>query len=538
MLFEEWTGADRAEKLREFARSRLDDYLPTQNMAGLLQTLKAANKEYCVPRLPDEELHKIIRDVLKNRSLKPDDYSDLGQAAVLVKEYGGVLRYSRQTGFLFYDGKRWRADDLTAQECAQKLTDKQMSEARRELASARKKLDDLVEAGADKDEINAAKLKLIEATDFRKFVLSRRASNRITAALKEVQPKVQVSVSDLDRDGYLLNTPSGTVDLRSGEMLPHDPANYCTMMTAVSPDNHNVDVFRGFLEQITCGDMELQEYLQETAGVACMGLVTREELIVAVGSGGNGKSTHYGVLQKVMGDYSTTISPDVLMSSRGQGQQKRFELADLRGRRLVLAPELDAGQTLDSGMMKRACSIEKIRAEKKHRDGFEFTPSHHIVLFTNNMPTVNARDLGTWDRLVVIPFGARFRNGKGEVKDYANYLFKKCGGAILSWMIEGAKRVIDNDFKIKTPACVKAAVEQYKADNDWLHDFVSDCCYLDPTYTATAGDLYREYQAFCDGTGNRRHSQADFKAALESAGFERRATKTGKIWRGLRLKVS
>ena len=138
-MLEEWTGADRAEKLRDFARDKLDDYLPTQNMEGLLQTLKSANKEYCVPRLPDEDLYAIIRDVLKNRSLKPDDYSDLGQAAVLVKEYGGVLRYSRQTGFLFYDGKRWRADDLTAQECAQKLTDKQMSEARRELAICQKK---------------------------------------------------------------------------------------------------------------------------------------------------------------------------------------------------------------------------------------------------------------------------------------------------------------------------------------------------------------------------------------------------------------
>lgn len=531
-----WTGADRQEHMLEYARNNLAYYLPTMNMEGFLRTLETKNREACVPRLPDEELRKILRESLKKKSLRPDDYTDLGQAAILEREYVNVLRYSKQTGFLFYDGKVWRSDDLAAQECAQKITDRQMKQARNELADARKKLDKLIEAGADKEEIDAAALKVAEAKDFRKFVLSRRASNRITAALKEVQPKVQIDVSELDKDGFFLNTPDGNIDLRTGEMHPHNPYDYCTKITAVSPDDRNADVWQRFLDQLTCGDKALQLYLQELAGSNCTGIVKREELQLAFGDGGNGKSTFYGVQQKVLGSYSTTISPDVLMSSRNQGQQKRFELADLRGKRLVIAPELDSGQTLDSGMMKRACSVEKIRAEKKHKDGFEFTPTHHIVLFTNNMPTVNARDGGTWDRLVVIPFNARFRNTKGEIKDYASYLHENCGGAILSWMIEGARRVIANDFKISTPACVQAAVDAYKADNDWLADFLSVCCHQDPTYTEAAGDLYHRYQLFCDGTGTCRKSQADFKSALESAGFKRQATKTGKIWRGLRLK--
>ena len=531
-----WNGEERRVKMLDYAKSQLKYYLPSMNMEGFFQTLETKNKECCIPRLTDEEVRRILRESLKKTSLRPDDYTDIGQAVILEEVSGNNLRYSKQVGFLVYDGKVWRIDDLAAQKLTQELTEKQLKEARADLASARKKLDALTEAGAAETEIREAKAKVHDAEQFRKFILKMRTSNRIAATMKEVQPKVQIDVGSLDADGYLLNTPDGTVDLRTGQMMPHRADDYCTKITAVSPDDRNMELFQRFLDQLTCDDKDMQRYLQERAGADCIGVVKREELTLSVGSGGNGKSTFYGLLQKVMGSYSSTISPDVLMSGRNQGQQKRFELADLRGQRLVLAPELDTGQTLDTGAMKRACSIERIRAEKKHRDGFDFVPTHHIVMFTNNMPMVDANDSGTWDRLVVIPFNARFRNTENEVKDYASYLFQECGGAVLTWMIEGARRVIANDFKIITPVCVSDAIDSYKSDNDWLSDFIGERCYIGQDLMAPAGEMYRQYTDFCYCTGAKKRSQPEFRTALLNAGFRQTAPKNRKTWHGLKLK--
>ena len=91
----------------------------------------------------------------------------------------------------------------------------------------------------------------------------RRKTDRVKATLTEARPKVEIDVGQLDVDPYLLNTPGGTVDLRTGEMKPHDPKDYCTKITAVTPDDKNADMFAAFMERVTVGDKSLERYLQE-----------------------------------------------------------------------------------------------------------------------------------------------------------------------------------------------------------------------------------------------------------------------------------
>ena len=132
-------------------------------------------------------------------------------------------------------------------------------------------------------------------------------------------------------------------------------------------------------------------------------------------------------------------------------------------------------------------------------------------------------------------FNASFRGMKGEVKNYAEYLYDQCGGAVLSWIIEGAKRFIANDYNISLPGCVKDAIDQYKANNNWLENFLSECCEIDRAYTQKSGELYTCYKTYCDSTGDYRRSLADFKQALTMAGYETKKTKTGAIVLGLRI---
>ena len=465
-------------------------------------------------------------------TLEPSDYTDVGQANVFAEVYGGRVKYTPATKFLTYSGSVWQESEVKAQGLSQELTERQLDEARKRVNKAQDLLNRAIESGDDQI-VKEAKKFLAREVKFRDFVLSRRKTDKIKATLTEARPKVEIEVSQLDADGYLLNTPGGTVDLRTGEMKPHDPDDYCTKITAVAPDDKNADMFSSFMDRVTCGDHELALYLQEVAGMCAVGRVLRENLIIAYGEGGNGKSTLFNLLSRVLGDYSGSLSAETLTANCRKN--KSPEYAELRGKRLVIAAELEEGMRLDTAIVKKLCSTDPIMAEKKYKDPFTFIPSHTVILYTNHLPKIGTTDKGTWDRIIAVPFKASFRGTKGEIKNYADYLYQHCGGAVLTWIIEGAKRFIANDYNINLPGCVQGAIEQYKANNDWLDNFLSECCEIDRTYKQKSGELYAIYRTYCDSTGDYKRSLADFKQALTMAGYETHKTNTGAIVYGLRV---
>lgn len=484
----------------------------------------AANPDYVQP---DEYAALDFAD-----ALEPTDYTDVGQANVFTEAYGDRVKYTPATKFIVYNGSVWQESEIKAQGLSQELTERQLKEARRRVHLAQMELNALMESG-DSREIEAAKQNLAMQEKYRSFVLGRRKSDKIKATLTEARPKVEMDVSSLDADGYLLNTPDGTIDLRTGEMKAHDPDNYCTKITSVAPDNKNAELFASFMKRVTVNDEDLERYLQEVAGMCAVGRVLRENLIIAYGEGGNGKSTLFNLLARVLGDYSGSLSAETLTANCRKN--KSPEYAELRGKRLVIAAELEEGMRLDTAIVKKLCSTDPILAEKKYKDPFSFVPSHTVILYTNHLPKIGTTDKGTWDRIVAVPFNASFRGMKGEVKNYADYLYDHCGGAVLSWIIEGAKRFIANDYNITLPGCVTTAIEQYKANNDWLENFLSECCEIDRTYRQKSGELYSCYRNYCDRTGDYKRSLADFKQALTTSGYETKKTKTGAIVFGLQI---
>ena len=212
-------------------------------------------------------------------------------------------------------------------------------------------------------------------------------------------------------------------------------------------------------------------------------------------------------------------------------------MAELKGKRMVIAAEMEEGVRLSTSVLKQICSTDEVGGEKKYKAPFKFVPTHTIVLYTNHLPRVGATDEGTWRRLIVIPFKAQFE-GQSEIKNYTDYLVKNAGPAILQWIIEGAKKVIDKDYQLEPPKCVQEAIEKYRGQNDWLHHFLDDCCDLDPAFSEKSGNLYTAYRAYCQQMNEYIRSTADFYSALENAGFERRRNKDGRFVFGLHLKVT
>jgi putative DNA primase/helicase len=532
--------------------------------------LEEANK--CSPPLEAAELNKIWQSALRfgkkiaaqegyvspdqynqdfsrEESLRPSDYSDIGQAKVLLREYGNELRYTEEADFIRYNGVYWMESRQAAVGAVEEFLDLQLADATDQTERA---VRELVQLGLPQDIVRKggrALEKIIEvgqqkayagylsAETYRTFVMKRRDIRYILSALQALKPMILLPIQSLDADEFLLNTPSATYDLRQGMKggREHRAEDFMTKCTAVDPGNEGRAIWEKALGEFFTHDRDLIQYAQEISGLMAIGKVYVEALVIAYGDGRNGKSTYWNSLARVLGTYCGGISADALTA--GCKRNIRPEMAELKGKRMVIAAEMEEGVRLSTSVLKQICSTDEVGGEKKYKAPFQFVPSHTIVLYTNHLPRVGASDEGTWRRLIVIPFTAQF-TGKSEVKNYTDYLVEKAGPAILQWIIEGAQRVIEKDYHLDPPQCVREAIEKYRGQNDWLHHFLDDCCELAPGFQEKSGELYGAYRAYCQQMNEYTRSTSDFYAALENAGFARRRTKVGRFVTGLQLKVS
>ena len=521
----------------------------------------------CEPPLDDKELSTIWHSAQKffarvsqqdgyvdpdtynsDVSYKPGDYSDVGQAEVLAKHFSNELRYSPATHFIRYNEHYWQESEPGAQAVAHELTRRQLAEASANLFTALRKLesnggqDVLKNTTKAKAEaiMNQAQMEayheFIEAQNYHKYVLHRRDSKNITSTLRESRPMLEISPRDLDNNPFLLCTPAATYDLRKGldGAQEHNPEDFITKITTVSPGIKGEKIWNDCLNLIFCNDRELIDYVQMICGLAAIGQVFLEALIIAYGSGRNGKSTFWNVIARVLGLYSGNISADTL--TVGCRRNVKPEMAETKGKRLLIAAEMQEGARLNDSTVKQLCSTDDIFAEKKYKDPFSFTPCHTLVLYTNHLPRVSASDDGIWRRLIVIPFNAKIE-GKSDIKNFADHLYHNAGDAILSWIIEGAKKVIDADYKFKLPECVQRAIDEYRIQNDWFTHFLEDKCEVDPKYRVSSSELYQTYRNYCMDTNEYVRSTTDFYFALEKAGFTKLNLSGRKFIKGLRIKV-
>ena len=519
----------------------------------------------CDPPLENAELEKIWHSAAKTvkwvekqpgyippeqfnaiGELKPDDYSDVGQAKAIATDCGAELAYTPGTDFIRFTGKRWEESKPKALGLVIEFLDRQLEDASRCVEAAVKRLKEL---GVSEEAINAggktlqkeipnnareAFFAFMGAVAYKQFVMKRRDMKYITAAMQAARPMVEVNQNDLDSHENLLNCPDGTYDLAQGiaGRRDHDPTDFITKITMYSPGDEGKQLWLDSLNLFFQGDQELIEYVQRIVGLAAIGEVYQEAIYIAYGDGSNGKSTFWNTIASVMGDYTGLISADVL--TVGCKRNVKPELAEVKGMRLLIASELEEGQRLSTSIVKQLCSTDLIEGEKKYKDPFKFRPTHSLVLYTNHLPRVGAMDNGIWRRLIVIPFNAKI-SGNGDVKNFSKKLATEAGPYITKWIIEGAQKIINDDYKLHNPKCVQEAIASYKADNDWMAHFLEACCEQGDSFQEKSGELYASYRAFSLRTNDFCRSTTEFYTELEQRGFTRRKLRSGMFVQGLKL---
>jgi P4 family phage/plasmid primase-like protien len=293
----------------------------------------------------------------------------------------------------------------------------------------------------------------------------------------------------------------------------------CTKITSVEPRiGKAAPKWKEFLRQVTGGDAEFERYLQMVAGMACVGKVYEEGLVISYGPGSNGKSTLFAVWQELLGSYTGTIRNEVLVGNKNGSEVQGA--AQLRGLRLVVTSELEEATRMNLSLLKRLTSRDRISARPLYQDPIEFTPTHTLILHTNYLPRLSSCDDGTKRRIAIAPFTMSIPPEK-KIMDFAEVLVREEGPEILGWMIEGAVAFYKADMKLVKPKVVLDATAEYINGEDKIGRFLAECCEVAPELEQRSGKVFDAFKRWCAEANLYAGRANEFMRVLEQRGFKR-----------------
>ncbi|MBR9840396.1 MAG: hypothetical protein GYB50_21260 [Rhodobacteraceae bacterium] len=374
--------------------------------------------------------------------------------------------------------------------------------------------------------------KLRQKTRAQIKTLRQEANLTAVERLARSNPKSLSSVEKWDAEDFLLGTPGGTVDLRTGELMAAHRVHYITMQTSVAPGDANAEpvAWLKFLSEVFPDDPDMPRFIQRLAGYALTGSTREHRFFLFHGTGRNGKGTLLNTLQEIMGDYAKGILTTTLLESRNP--QHASPLARLRGARLVRGAELPVGHVWNESLVKQMTGGDVITANLMRQDAFEFVPKFTLIVDANTKPRIRTTDPAMQARMTLIPFRASFigREDRGLPDK-----LKAEAPQILRWAIEGA--VAWHREGLSIPAAVEAASRDYLESEDTIAHFIEEETIPDAGGKVSVGAVYEAYVRWAEIERVPAASKRAFGDMMEERGFERRKATGGKrVLVGLRLR--
>lgn len=439
--------------------------------------------------------------------IHPDESAPNNSQEQLALEFthrhAGRLRYVAKWGvWLIWDGRMWQVDE----------THRTFGLAR---ALCRERA---VMVNDDKNGNKAA------------GIASRRTASDVLT-LAQADRRHAATTDQWDADPWLLNTPGGIVNLRTGAMLPHDPARHMTKMTAVAPGG-GCPRWLAFLDQITDGDKALQTYLQRVCGYALTGVTSEHAFLYGYGTGRNGKSVFLDTVAGILDSYAVAAPPDTFTAS--QNESHPTEIARLRGARFVTGQETEEGKRWNETRIKQlsgANAATKVPARFMRQDFFEFTPQCKIFLIGNTKPQLRRVDQAIKDRFQLVPFTVYIPPEQRD-RDLPDKLRGEWPG-ILQWMIAGCLEW--QKIGLMPPPAVANASREYLDGEDRITQWISECCEAGPDKSEASSRLFQSYKRWMALAGESALTQKAFSQELESRRFAVKRTNRGSDVIGLAL---
>ncbi|WDN94485.1 phage/plasmid primase, P4 family [Bacillus velezensis] len=433
--------------------------------------------------------------------------TELGNAERIVYYHGKNIRYCNELEWLIWNGKMWQEDSKRKIEA---ITAQTLRAIYGEAQAA--------EDGYRKKQLN----------DWAKKC--ERRNIRMNTIL-DARPMVSVRKQELDSHKYLFNCENGVIDLKTGDLLPHDRD---LLFTKISPVAYEKDAdcpnWKSFMESIFIDEegkpnYEIIEFLQKAIGYSLTGETTEQVMFFLFGNGRNGKSTFINTVQQLLGDYGRQTNSDTFIKKKNDTSINN-DIARLDGARFVSAVESEEGQQLSESLVKQITGGEKMSARFLRQEYFEFTPEFKVFFTTNHKPIVKGSDEGIWRRIRLVPFTVTIPKEKVDKKLPQKLAVEMPG--ILRWAVEGCLKWQKEG--LKEPEVIRKATEGYREDMDILGPYMSERCVVHPSAKIEAKELYKDYKNWCYENDEIELKNRAFYRQIEIRGFKKENGAKNKVF--------
>jgi putative DNA primase/helicase len=445
----------------------------------------------------DEAMAAILMEAVDAADV-PAEFADDALALYFTEKYGDELRFTAQRGrWTRWNGHKWEDDDtLAVYNLARQIC--------REVA----------------------------AKSGKRNVAQRIKSAKTVTAVERLarsDRRHAANVSQWDSDEWILNTPGGIVDLRTGELRPSDRLKYCTKSTSVTPGG-NCSLWRQFLRQITDNDDDLIKYLQRVFGYILTGSTREHALFFFFGSGANGKSVTLTTVTGILGDYAKVAPIETFTAT--QGESHPTDIAGLQGSRCVTAAETEDGRRWAGSKVKALTGGDTVTARFMRCDFFQFIPQFKLMIAGNHKPGLKTVDEAVRRRFHLIPFSVTIPENQRD-KELPEKLRREWPG-ILQWMIEGCLEW--QRIGLAAPDAVTKATADYMTSEDSLGIWLADRCEDNGASWTSTKALFESWKSWADEAGEYVGSQKRFSQNLETKGYLPTRTNQTRGFQGIRLK--
>lgn len=440
------------------------------------------------------------------------DMTDTGNAQRLRNKYVGNIKYSYiQKEWYYWTGKVWQVDNSGE---IKKLADVIIDDMKKEAFRA------------DGD-IQEELLKWCNRT-----ASSKGKTNMIT----ETQHLEGIPVQPDEFDAYTdyINCQNGIVNLRTGELLPHD-SNF--MMTRICYTDYDTTcgepkLWLKFLNDVCNGDKELINYLQKCVGYSLSGSIREQCAFFIYGIGNNGKSTFLDTISDLMGTYASNVQPETIMVKKNDGGANS-DIARLKSSRFVTSVEPNEGVRLNEGLVKQLTGGDKVTCRFLYGKEFEYVPEFKIWIGTNHKPTIRGTDVGIWRRIKLIPFEVNIP--KDKVDKTLKYKLRKELPQIFNWAVQGCIKWQQEGLEL--PKCVQEATKEYKAEMDILTNFMEQCVEIDykSPEPIMAPQLFNLYTVWAQKNNEYQMTSRKFYLEIVKKVPEKTRIDKGVCYKGIKL---
>ena len=434
-------------------------------------------------------------------------FTDLGNAERFIDQHGEDVRFCEKWGrWLIWDGQRWKIDESS-----------EIIKRGHETVRAIYR-----EAAITTDDDQRKKIA--------KHALGSEARTKVENMIKSAIPYLPISPNQLDQDAMLLNCANGMVDLKTGNLLPHDKSKMMTKLAEVEYDPESECLrWIAFLDMVMAGDKDLQYFLQCAAGYSLTGRTDEHCIFFPYGLGANGKTTFTETIRRYLGDYAQRIDIEALMQSYGRGQSATPYLANLAGARFVLSSEVPENRKLNESLVKDLTGGDSLTARYLFGNPFTFEPTHKLWIFGNYKPRITGTDYGIWRRIRVIPFNVTIPENIRRPMSEVLAMFEEEFSGILTWAVRGC--LFWQSSGLEMPEAVKDATSEYQTEQDLVQQFLEEQCEMHTDFLVLKDDLYSAWRTWCENAGEesaKRRSKKWLTRQMTDRGFEHGGR--GKKW--------